>query len=260
MAATAVLDARMEANATIMAKLQQVVDDLKTNWATPDARLSGQAMTHCTKNARNCGGTGGCQGATTELAFEMVKERGIPLEAHWNSAPDNEVSTAHGQRSQCKDAAMSGAVVGITGYEVLPANKQHPLLQALYESGGPIGVAVDAALWFGYHGGIMSDIDPLHPERGGRFEIDHAVTLMAYKMPTETEKGYWKIKNSWGPFWGENGFIRLEMKKNEEEHCGMDKNTHVGLACDGDPNEAWVCGTCGVLYDSTYPTGIHLKE
>jgi len=50
------------------------------------------------------------------------------------------------------------------------------------------------------------------------------------------------------------------MKANEEEHCGMDKNTHVGIACDGDPDEAWVCGTCGMLFDTSYPKGIYLKE
>jgi cathepsin L len=247
MAATAVLEARMEANATIMGNLRQVLDS--EGKASSDSRLSGHAVTHCTKNPRNCGGTGGCAGATTELAFEMVKERGIPLEAHY---PDTVPLGSSGDYDQCKEAAMTRAVVGITGYEVLPSNKQHPLLQALYESGGPIGVAVDAGSWFGYHAGILSC--------DGRWEINHAVTLTGYMMPKGTEKGFWRIKNSWGPDWGEHGFIRLEMRKNEEEHCGEDKNTHVGIACDGDPDEAWVCGACGVLYDSTYPTGIHLKE
>jgi len=169
----------------------------------------------------------------------MMKESGVPLQDDFGG----ECSTAR-------------ALVGITGYEVLPSNKQHPLLQALFESGGPIAVSVDASTWFGYHAGIFSDTT------GGskaEFVINHAVTLTGYKMPKGTEMGYWRIKNSWGPSWGENGFIRLEMKKNEEAHCGMDTMTHVGLACDGDPDEAWVCGTCGILYDSTYPTGIHVR-
>jgi cathepsin L len=254
MAATSVLEARMEANTTIMSSLRQIlVNGGATN---SDSRLSTQAVTYCTKNPRNCGGTGGCQGATTELAFDMVKERGIPLEAHWNNAPANQHSRSD-YTTQCKDSAMSRTLVGITGYEVLPMNKLHPLVQALYESGGPVGASADATTWFGYHGGIMSDKSPAAPK--GRFVINHAVALTGYKMPKGTEKGYWRIKNSWGPKWGESGYIRVEMKKNEEEHCGWDKNTHVGLACDGDPNEAWVCGTFGILYDSTYPTGIHLK-
>merc|ERR1712032_1097111 len=46
------------------------------------------------------------------------------------------------------------------------------------------------------------------------------------------------------------------MKSEEEEHCGWDHNTHIGIACDGEPNKAWVCGTCGILYDVVYPTGL----
>ncbi|CAK0882189.1 unnamed protein product [Prorocentrum cordatum] len=192
MAATHVLEARMEANASIMKSLREVlVSGGKTN---ADSRLSSAAVTYCTKNPRNCGGQGGCAGATTELAFDMVKERGIPLEAHWNDAPSN-LNHAPSSRdskpgyyeTSCKESAMRRTLVGITNYEVLPQNKLHPLLQALYESGGPIGASVDATTWFGYHGGIMSD-------RGvgikGRFVINHAVALTGYKMPTGTERGY----------------------------------------------------------------------
>merc|ERR1719424_838318 len=113
-----------------------------------------------------------------------------------------------------------------------------------------------------YNGGMFSDTGFFSK---GDFTVNHAVTLVAYQVPKKglqasgkAQKGYWLIKNSWGPSWGEDGFIRLEMKENEAEHCGMDTNTHEGLACDGDPDEAWVCGTCGVLYDSVYPTGVHL--
>ncbi|CAK0799799.1 unnamed protein product [Prorocentrum cordatum] len=171
MAATAVLEARMEANATIMGSLRQVLDS--EGRTASDSRLSGDAVTHCTKNPRNCGGTGGCDGATTELAFDMMKESGVPLQDDFGG----ECSTAR-------------ALVGITGYEVLPSNKQHPLLQALFESGGPIAVSVDASTWFGYHAGIFSDTT------GGskaEFVINHAVTLTGYKMPKGTEMGYWRI-------------------------------------------------------------------
>jgi len=255
-AATATLESQMEANATMMKHLRTVLD--RMGKTSQEATLSSQAFVSCTKNPRNCGGSGGCDGATVELAYEMVKERGgVPMAIEWP------YESGFGGTPECRESVFQKASVSITGYEVVPSNKLHPLMQALYQTGGAIAVSVDATNWGLYNRGIYSD-----SEWGGDFTVNHAVTLIAYQTPKREKKGgreeltmgYWQIKNSWGSSWGEDGFIRLEMKENEEEHCGMDKETHKGLACDGDPDEAWVCGTCGVLYDNVYPTGVHLID
>jgi len=254
-AATAALEGQMEANATMMRHLRSVLDGMgKTS---QEATLSSQAFVSCTRNPRNCGGSGGCEGATVELAYEMVKEQGgIPMAVEWGYV------SGFGSTPECNTNVFKKASVGITGYETLPSNKLHPLMQALYQTGGAIAVSVDATFWGMYSGGIFSDTSGI---RKGDFRLNHAVTLVAYQTPKKEATGkltmgYWMIKNSWGQQWGERGFIRLEMKENEQDHCGWDRQTHKGLACDGDPDEAWVCGTCGILYDSVYPTGVHLID
>jgi len=254
-AATAALEGQMEANKTMMSHLRGVLDKMGKTSQKPT--LSSQAMVSCTKNPRNCGGSGGCEGATVELAYEMVKEQGgIPMAVEWGYV------SGFGSTPECNTNVFKKASVGITGYETLPSNKLHPLMQALYQTGGAIAVSVDATFWGMYSGGIFSDTSGI---RKGDFRLNHAVTLVAYQTPKKEATGkltmgYWMIKNSWGQQWGERGFIRLEMKENEQDHCGWDRQTHKGLACDGDPDEAWVCGTCGILYDSVYPTGVHLID
>jgi cathepsin L len=59
------------------------------------------------------------------------------------------------------------------------------------------------------------------------------------------------IRNSWTPMWGESGYIRL--KRTTE--CGSDEHPSDGTGCNNGPKTVSVCGQCGVLYDTSYPTG-----
>ena len=65
---------------------------------------------------------------------------------------------------------------------------------------------------------------------------------------------FWLVRNSWGPMWGENGYIKL--RRNAETQCGVDSTPLSGTACVNDGNdEQYVCGTCAVLFDVLYPIG-----
>jgi len=55
-------------------------------------------------------------------------------------------------------------------------------------------VTVDASKWSSYRSGVFNTCGT---------SINHAVLLVG------VVGGSWKIKNSWGTSWGENGFIRL---------------------------------------------------
>jgi len=59
----------------------------------------------------------------------------------------------------------------------------------------PVSVAVDATNWSPYQSGIFNTCGT---------SLDHAVLLVGVQAD-----GVWKIKNSWGPSWGEFGYIRL---------------------------------------------------
>ena len=50
------------------------------------SELAVQAIVSCASNPKHCGGSGGCDGATAQIGFDMVKEKGIPLERDFSYA------------------------------------------------------------------------------------------------------------------------------------------------------------------------------
>ena len=68
----------------------------------------------------------------------------------------------------------------------------------------PFSVAINATTMQFYSSGIFDDC----PEELPGYDIDHNVLLVG----TGNENGvnYWKIKNSFGTSWGENGYMRLK--------------------------------------------------
>merc|ERR1712217_154351 len=100
--------------------------------------------------------------------------------------------------------------------------------------------------WQVYGGGVY----------GGKcgYDQDHAVQLVGYG--SDAGKDYWLVRNSWASSWGEKGYIRIQRFGEGKEPCGMDKTPGDGSACAGDKKPERLCGLCGILSDSSYPTGL----
>lgn len=223
--------------------------------------FSAQDLVNCVPNSHHCGGTGGCDGSTVELAMNYVAAQGLAT---------SEKTPYHGQDQTCTGVPTSllsnvddghhsledmiavgfhavntqsdlGAALGLKGWERLPENKYEPLMRAVAER-GPVAVSVGASDWSMYSGGVFDAC-------GKDAVIDHAVTLVGYGVDKDRKEKYWTIKNSWGLGWGEGGNIRL-LREEGDVHCGTDSQPSVGTGCDGGPSSVKVCGMCGILYDN----------
>jgi cathepsin L len=228
--------------------------------------FSPQELVDCVSNSHNCGGSGGCQGATVELAMNWVMENGLAdstetpyvgSDTYCKKEAHNNVLLAHdgSGNNNLEDMIAVGfhaatstqtaaVALQVLGWERLPENEYLPLIKAVAER-GPAAVSVGAAGWQPYKAGIFDGctVDA---------EIDHAVTLIGYGIDKEKNQKFWLIKNSWGNMWGEDGNIRL-LRHEGKAHCGTDHQPKVGTGCDGGPDTVPVCGMCGILYDAVVP-------
>jgi C1A family cysteine protease len=87
-------------------------------------------------------------------------------------------------------------------------------MASLMVSTGPLSACLDAGPMQFYSGGIdnPTDCDPS--------AIDHCITIVGYGVDSASGLSYWKIKNSWGTDWGENGYYYLVRGTGA---CGINK-------------------------------------
>uniref|UniRef100_A0A7S2IQV0 Peptidase C1A papain C-terminal domain-containing protein n=1 Tax=Haptolina brevifila TaxID=156173 RepID=A0A7S2IQV0_9EUKA len=205
--------------------------------------LSPQQIVSCSPNPQHCGGTGGCDGSTQELAFQYTETAGIVAESDY---------PYEGITGTCKQSKIGSPVVKNNGFVKLPGNNYTALMNAV-ATVGPIAISVAAGSmsWQFYGGGVYSG------NRCG-WDEDHAVGLVGYGK--KGTKDYWIVRNSWGVSWGDEGFMYLERFGEGKEPCGMDDTPLDGGACAGDTKPEKLCGACGILSDSSYPTGVKMVK
>jgi len=99
--------------------------------------------------------------------------------------------------------------VTLTGHTDVPAGDEEALKAAVSQQPVSIAIEADKTAFQSYSGGILDN-----PACGKK--LDHGVLIVGYG--TDGGKDYWKVKNSWGATWGEDGYIRMVRGKDQ---CGL---------------------------------------
>jgi KDEL-tailed cysteine endopeptidase len=171
--------------------------------------LSEQQLVDCsTENS-------GCNGGLMDTAFQyIINNGGIVTE-------DNYPYTA--EATECSSTKINSQTtrVVIDGFEDVPANNEQALKEAVAHQ--PVSVAIEASgqdFQF-YSTGVFTG-------KCGT-ALDHGVVAVGYGTSPEGIN-YWIVRNSWGPKWGEEGYIRMQQGIEAAE------------------------GKCGIAMQASYPT------
>merc|ERR1719231_39667 len=183
----------------------------------------------------NCGNVGSCHGGSVDGPYQWLKHisdhtgTGIAYETEnpylacssesrvglcgagsWRCTPENVART-------CSTFPPEGKCVGLGHYPNATITQYGSISGAdamakeIYAR-GPISCGIDAAPILKYTGGIVSD-----PGEG----VDHVISVVGWGNDPQ-QGDYWIVRNSWGEFWGEMGYVRVAKGNNAlklEEQC-----------------------------------------
>jgi len=89
----------------------------------------------------------------------------------------------------------------------------------------PVVTSVLSTYWGSYGGGVYDDPNCCDQDTDPNciYTLNHAVTVVGYGH--ESGLDYWLVKNSWGDWFGENGYIKV---KRGTGHCGIGRS-HITM-------------------------------
>jgi len=170
------------------------------NGTWPEVNLSPQVALNCMPDD---GFLGSCHGGYPGEVYKYVHEKGItdttcaPYEAKTNACEKRCKTCSHDMTCKNVDnpvvysAKEYGTVAGV-----------HQMMAEIYAR-GPIAcsIAVPDTLWnYDVNSGIYND-------KTGELHVRHVVSVVGWGETDGTP--YWVVRNSWGTYWGQNGFAQV---------------------------------------------------
>jgi cathepsin L len=157
------------------------------------ASLSEQQLVDCDKV------DDGCSGGLMDNGFKFLKSNGACSESSYPyKATDGTC-----KQSSCDMVIPAG---GVTGYT--DVSGESDLESAVAQQPVSVAIEADQSGFQLYSSGVFTG--------SCGTQLDHGVLAVGYG--TDGGQAYWKVKNSWGASWGDNGYIRMAKGTNQ---CGI---------------------------------------
>ncbi|KAL4480109.1 hypothetical protein ABPG74_020625 [Tetrahymena malaccensis] len=186
--------------------------NIARNRTFPDIELSVQAII-------NCQAGGSCNGGQPISVYSFAHKKGIPEESCQNYVSKNPSKFSCSDIQRCMDCTKPAptnttvnpgrcwAVEDYANWKVAEygtvsgADK----MKAEIFARGPISCGIAVTNKFeAYNGGVYSEKNLLT-------RINHEIAVVGWGVDETTNTEYWIGRNSWGTYWGEDGFFRIKM-------------------------------------------------
>ena len=198
----------------------------KAQW--PDINLSIQFLLNCQMG-------GSCNGGDHIATYKAIKAYGsIPFEdcmIYQACSSDSKEAACQQNKQNFQCTAVNicrtcdtftsngGSCYPITYYpnatisEYGAIKGSSDMMTEIYKN-GPIACGINAEEITDYQGGVLNLPNKLKM-------INHIISVVGWGYDADLNKQYWIIRNSWGSYWGELGFMRLVAG---EDQLGIEKS------------------------------------
>ncbi|KAF8029596.1 hypothetical protein BT93_E2117 [Corymbia citriodora subsp. variegata] len=155
----------------------------------------------------------GCEGGLPSKAFQyIIENEGIASEDTYQHQELDGTCSSMGEAQQ---------VVQISSFNDVEPDEDE-LQKAVARQPVSVGISASGQEFRSYSGGVV-----FNGECGE--ELNHAVVAVGYG--TSEEGKFWKIWNTWGEDWGENGYMRIQRGgENSRGLCGLASRASYPIA------------------------------
>jgi len=123
-------------------------------------------------------------------------------------------TSGHGQSGSCLKKGTPA--VHVAKVNTVQSRSAAQLLAAIAQ--GPVSVTVEAdkIAFQGYTGGILNSA-------ACGTNLDHAITAVGFG--NKDGQSYYIVRNSWGPTWGDKGYIMIAAVEGTKGICGIQQTS-----------------------------------
>jgi cathepsin X len=170
----------------------------------------------------NCGDVGSCHGGSIDGVYQWLKKisesgsglsyataqpymacssestEGFCKHVDWTCKPENIARTCGSFDQEGGDCSGLSSYPNVTISDYGSISGKKAMMKEIYTR-GPIACGIDANPLLNYENGVITKPSD---------DIDHVVSVVGWGKDEENG-GYWIVRNSWGEYWGEMGYVRV---------------------------------------------------
>lgn len=170
-----------------------------SNYSVSTLNLAEQQIIDCSSTAPYV--NFGCSGGTMQMTYAYMKAHQIRAEAAY---PYKAVQTT----CQYSTTSTTGSVsAASSSYGPYTLTDPESIKAQVYSNPVVIAIAVANSFYY-YSSGIYAATDCSNTA------LNHAVQIVGWGSTTVSgvDTPYWIMKNQWGTYWGESGYMRIAMQ------------------------------------------------